>query len=307
MKHIFIINPTAGKINAHEMICAEISRLGADVETQTYLTDAPGSATRFIREYCIKHHEPVRFYACGGDGTLHEVANGVAEFPFAAMGCYPCGSGNDFVKYYGGNQKFQNMKDLINGKECPIDLIRANERYAINAVHFGFDSCVASHMTKLRRTPVIGGKNAYHTSVFLGLIKGMKTECTVEADGKCLNPSGKLLLCTLCNGQYVGGSYRCAPRSYNDDGLIEVCIANTLSHLRFIQIMGYYQKGIHLDDRRFDDVFVYQRARHICVKTMNGFIYAMDGELFEDTQIDIQIMPAAVRFVVPEGATRLQV
>lgn len=305
MKHIFIINPTAGKTNIHERICAEISQLSADMDTQTYLTDAPGSATRFIREYCAKHQEPVRFYACGGDGTLHEVANGVGDFPFAAMGCYPCGSGNDFVKYYGGSQGFQNLKLLLDGTETPIDLIRANDRYAINAVHFGFDSCVAAHMAKLRRTPVIGGKNAYPTSVAIGLIKGMKTECTVEADGIVLNPSGKLLLCTLCNGQYVGGSYRCAPRSHNNDGYIEVCIANTLSHLRFLRIMGHYQKGTHLDDSRFEDVFIYRQAKHIRVTAKEGFIYAMDGELFEKSEIEVQVMAAKTRFVLPEGARRI--
>ena len=302
MKHIFIINPKAGRENAYGHITAEMEKCDPAIDYAIYLTKAPGDATDYIHRYCSDFRESVRFYACGGDGTLHEVVNGVAHYPFAAAGCFPCGSGNDFVKYYGGSSFFESIPALVHGTEAPIDLLRVGDRYAINAVHFGFDSCVAQTMTNLRRKKIIGGRNAYMSSVIYALVKGMRHDCTVEVDGEVLNPAGQILLCTVANGQYVGGSYRCAPRSRDDDGFLEVCLVLPISRFRFFRIMGHYKKGEHLDDERFRDVILYRRAKRVHVEASDGFVYSMDGELFSDTVFDVEIVSHAMRFVIPEGA-----
>ena len=109
MKHVFIINPAAGKENAYETIKAALESLETPVDYTLYLTKGQGDATAYVRSYCREHAERVRFYACGGDGTLNEVVNGLVGFPQASLGCYPSGSGNDFVKYYGGKQIFLNI------------------------------------------------------------------------------------------------------------------------------------------------------------------------------------------------------
>ena len=132
MKHIFILNPAAGRINSFERIEGELKQVYAagGLDYQIYETKAPGDATAYIRDYCRMHDEPVRFYACGGDGTLNEVVNGAVGFPQASVGCYPCGSGNDFVKYYGGKQHFLNLQAQIfhrphPGREPLCDQCRA--------------------------------------------------------------------------------------------------------------------------------------------------------------------------------------
>ena len=71
----------------------------------------------------------------------------------------------------------------------------------------------------------------------------VKNKCKVRADGEVINPDGKCLLCTLANGQYVGGSFKCAPRAKVDDGLIEVCMIKPISRLRFVKILGTYTEG----------------------------------------------------------------
>ena len=241
----------------------------------------------------------------GGDGTLNEVVNGVVGFPHASMSCYPCGSGNDFVKYYGGKKVFWNLEELLNAPEEYIDLMRVGNKYAINATHFGFDSSVAETMMKVRRKKLIGGKNAYTTGVVVGLFKAMKNACRVSVDGELLNPDGNILLCTIANGQYVGGSFRCAPRSLDNDGLLEVCLVKPISILKFVGLVNVYTEGTHLDDDRFADILEYRRGKKIEIEAPEGFIYSFDGELIRQNKFTVEVVPNAIRFAVPKSATYL--
>ena len=305
MKHIFIINPAAGKKNSYEAIRAEIESLETPIDYEIYLTQGVGDATNYIRGYCAQHSDRVRFYACGGDGTLNEVVNGAAEFPQAGVACYPCGSGNDFVKYYGGKSVFLNLKDLVEAPDEYIDLMRVDGKYAINATHFGFDSCVAQTMTRVRRKKLIGGKNAYTTGVVVSLFKAMKNVCKVWVDGELLNPKGTILLCTIANGQYVGGSYRCAPRSLDNDGLLEVCLVRPVSIFTFIKVIGEYKNGLHLDNPKLQKFLAYRRGKNVTVEAPDGFVYCLDGELIPKNKFEVQVMERALRFAVPHTAKLL--
>ena len=305
MKHVFMINPAAGKNNSYETIRRCLSTEAADADYELYETQAPGDATVYIRNYCMKYTDPVRFYACGGDGTLNEVVNGAVGFPQASVSCYPCGSGNDFVKYYGGKKVFWNLPALLSAKEEYIDLMRVGNKYAINATHFGFDSCVAKTMIDVRRKKLIGGKNAYTTGVVVGLFKGMKNQCTVKADGEVINPKGKLLLCTIANGQYVGGSFRCAPRSLDNDGWLEICLVDPVSKIRFLRLINGYTSGTHLEDPAFADIVHYRRAKRVEIEAPDGFLYSFDGELVAQNRFTVEVVPRAIRFAVPDTAQPL--
>ena len=305
MKHIFIINPAAGKNNSFDNIKKILELKKVEVDYELYETQAPGDATAYIRKYCTEHQEPVRFYACGGDGTLNEVVNGVVGFAHASMSCYPCGSGNDFVKYYGGKKVFWNLEELLDAPEEYIDLMRVGNKYAINATHFGFDSSVAETMMKVRRKKLIGGKNAYTTGVVVGLFKAMKNACRVSVDGELLNPDGNILLCTIANGQYVGGSFRCAPRSLDNDGQLEVCLVKPISIFTFINLIKVYTEGTHLDDDRFAKILEYRRGKKIEIDAPEGFIYSFDGELICQNHFTVEVVPNAIRFAVPKSAVYL--
>ena len=305
MKHIFIINPAAGKENYYATIETALKR-AKNIEYELYETKGRGDATAYIRDYCTKNPtETVRFYACGGDGTLNEVVNGVVGFENASVGCYPCGSGNDFVKYYGGKRVFYDLNALLNAKEEYIDLIRVGDRYAINAAHFGLDSCVAQTMMNVRRKKFIGGKNAYTTGVVVGLLKAMRNKCKVTVDGELLNPKGEILLCTVANGQFVGGSFRCAPRSLDNDGLLEVCLVHPISHITFVRLVKYYTNGMHLENQKFEKYLEYRRGTKIEVEAPEGFLYSLDGELIKETHFTIEVVPQAIKFAVPSISSPL--
>jgi len=300
MKHIFIINKAAGKIDVTEKIKNLVSVLKKKYDCDYYCTTEPMDAARYVDTYMNDHQdEPTRFYACGGDGTLNEVVNGAVGHKNCEVGCYPCGSGDDFVKYYGGSKRFLNIESNMNGKSEKIDLLKIADRYSINAVHFGFDSYVARSVSQIRRKKIIGGKMSYITGVIYALFRGMKTKGIVYVDGNQLNEQ-QLLLCTVANGSYVGGSYKCAPRSKNNDGLMEVCLFKTLSIFKFIKLMKSYQEGTHLENKETKKYLKYMQGKSVrCTCENKNFYVSVDGELLKTNDFTVDIVPGAIDFVVP--------
>ena len=300
MEHIFVINPAAGASDSTKIIEEAIAKSKSAANCHIYCTKKPGDATDFVARKCSQTAGPVRFYACGGDGTLNEVVNGAINFPDASVGVYPCGSGNDFVKYYGGAQGFMNIDDLIDGEEHQIDLILANGKYCINVFDFGFDTAVLQNMENVKSKKLLTGKGPYMYGVLKALFASMKTPCKVTVDGEVIC-SDYALLCTVANGKYVGSSFQCAPRSKNDDGLLEVCLVRPFSRLTFFKLISYYTKGEHLDNPLFKDYIVYRRARRVEIEGGRDFVYALDGELVEQPCVSVEAVEKAISFIVPRG------
>ena len=300
MKHIFIVNTVAGEHSCLDEVKNAIANEGEVVDYEIFTPDSAKDNISQIKEYLEAHpDEEVRFYACGGDGTLNKVASGIYGYPNASLAVLAYGSGNDYIKYYADLQTFRNVEKAMHGTEHLVDIMQVNDRFAVNATHFGFDSFVAKTMDKIRRYPIIGGKMSYTSAIVKAFISGMRTKCTVYADGEKLNDS-KLLLCTVANGKYVGGSYQCAPRSINDDGLMEVCLIKPISRFRFPFLIKKYSEGRHLDDPKLKDIIVYRRAKQVVIEGEKGFCVSLDGEILEGEKIVVENKKQAIRFVVPE-------
>ena len=299
MKHVFIVNPAAGRFDATDFVRQKVEQFGDEIDFEIYRTSKPGDATEYIKSVLADEVNEYRFYSCGGDGTLNEVINGVAGHSNASVTVYPCGSGNDFIKYYGTYEDFCDLSELINAKSHKIDLLKVGDSYAVNAVHFGFDTFVLKTMIKVRRKKIIGGKNAYTTGVVAGLVSGMKSHCSLTVDGEPID-TDEFLLCTLCNGKYVGGSYKAAPRSDNSDGLIEVCHVKTLSRIKFISLISAYKNGTHLDDSRLDKYITYKRGKKIEIDGGEDFYLSLDGELKTVGKCTVEVIHNAINFAVPD-------
>ena len=301
-KHIFVINPMAGKGKAVTELEDALKPFGAGYDIEVYRTTGVGDATNFVCDKLQNSSEDefFRFYSCGGDGSLNEVVNGVMRSGKNnyAVCPYPCGSGNDFVKALGGREKYLDIANILEADAECIDVIRAGSVYSVNAVHFGLDTKVARVMQQVKRKPIIGGRNAYTTGVAAAFLSSMRYDCTLVADGETIH-SGDFLLCTLANGQYVGGKYKCAPRSAYNDGLIEVCMVRPVSHLRFLSLVKYYEEGTHLDSDKFADIITYRRAKKLTLSSKEkDFAFSLDGEIVYDNNIEIEVLPGALNMVV---------
>ena len=118
MRHVFLVNPVSGKADASLTLVPRIVEAcaAAGVDYEIALTEYPGHGARLARQWA-ETGEPVRLYACGGDGTFNEVLRGAMGWANAAVGCVPCGSGNDFIRNYGTAEQFLNLDAQLNGSE----------------------------------------------------------------------------------------------------------------------------------------------------------------------------------------------
>lgn len=300
MKHIFIVNTVAGEHSCLNEVKKAIANESEVIDYELFTPDSAKDNVSQIKSYLEAHpDEEVRFYACGGDGTLNKVASGIYGYPNASLAVLAYGSGNDYIKYYADLKTFRNVENTMHGAEKRIDIMQVNERFAINATHFGLDSIVAKVMHKIRRYPIIGGKMCYPIAVLRAFLTGMRTKCTVYADGEKLN-DGKICLCTIANGKYVGGSYKCAPNSLNDDGLLEVCLIKPISRIKFALLKKSYTHGTHLDNPKFKDIIVYRKAKQVVIEGGKGFCVSLDGEVLNSERIVVDNKQQAIRFVVPK-------
>ncbi|MBO2528151.1 MAG: BmrU protein, partial [Clostridiales bacterium] len=181
MKHIFIINPAAGKRDNRQRVYAMAEALeqkhGLDVSCM--LTKSHGHATQLTRSIA-ETGEAVRFYACGGDGTVNEVANGIAGFDNAAMTVIPIGTGNDFLKNFGPEMlpKFMDAENLWNGEVQQLDLIDCNGKACLTIACSGIDARIAESVHDFSSS--ISGKGAYLASVAVNFIaRGIGQHLTV--------------------------------------------------------------------------------------------------------------------------------
>ncbi len=299
MKHIFIVNPCAGPKDATSEIQQQIAQLPSSYSTEIYTTRSAGDATRYVREQCQANlDQQLRFYACGGDGTISEVVSGIVGQPNAEMTCYPSGSGNDFVKYYGGRDTFLDLKRLVDGDVHEIDVMRIGDRYSLNICNFGFDAVVCRTMEQVRRKPIIGGRNAYTTGILKALFTGRRTLCRIAVDDVTVH-DGQMLLCTLGNGRYVGGAYQCSPLSQNDDGLIEVCFFKPMSIFNFARLIGSYRDGSFINRSDVKDKMTYLRGKTIDIESPSAIDLCIDGEIVNGSRFRVELLPRAVRFITP--------
>ena len=195
MKHIFVINPAAGKTNVTEALLPRLHALfvGREEELETYLTTGVGDATRFVKERCAAScGEHLRFYSCGGDGTMNEVLQGLAGCANVAMGIVPCGSGNDFVRSF-PECDFSDLELQINAEERPIDLIRFNDQWSANICNAGLDADVCKNMSRYKRLPLVSGSGAYIMALIAAFFRPMGKKAHIVLDDGRVALDGEIL------------------------------------------------------------------------------------------------------------------
>jgi diacylglycerol kinase (ATP) len=297
MLYCFIINAEPCKAGNADKIQADIDNLEKSIDYLIYRTTAEKTATEFVKEYCTEHpDDETCFVACGGDGTINEVATGMVGARNKHLAVLAYGSGNDFIKYYEGKD-FLSVKDLVNGTPHKIDILKVGQdRYSINVCNFGFDSVVASCANKLSRK---GWSNPYRWGIVKAIFCGRFNPIQVKADGELLNSGKRMLLCTLGNNNHVGGEFFCSPRAKNDDGLIEVGYCKTTTLLGFLGLLKIYTTGNHLDDPKASKHFIYRQSKTVDVHCDKLIELCLDGEMLPGNDFHIEILPQAISFIIP--------
>lgn len=304
MRHLFIVNPVAGGNKKH--IETTISNIHSVMQhrSETYeihITKAPMDACDKIRQ-SAERAEPLRVYACGGDGTLNECVNGSAGLTYVTVTHYPCGTGNDFIRMFGPEDasKFHDLEALVDGEPRPVDLIEVRTdsllRYGINICSVGIDARIGIDVHKYSGIPLIGGATGYVISMVVNLIKGInrKLKITTEHDVR----DGSFALICACNGRYYGGGFNPVPEAMPDDGLIDFLLISAVSRLKFITVVGKYAKGRY---KEFRDIISHIKGNTMKIESAEEMCINVDGEMLRSKAVVFSVVPRGVRFLFPAG------
>ena len=302
MKHVFIINPNAGKYDSRQRIydMADALREKHGLDVQCILTKKQGHATELARRLCNSGEE-LRFYACGGDGTVNEVANGIIGYDNAAMTVIPVGTGNDFLKNFGGAAPlFADAENLWDGPQFPMDAIDVNGRIALTIACSGIDARVAADVHKYSESPLLDGKTSYIASLAVNfLFKGIASHWTVTLDDEVIEDDFSLV--AVCNGRYYGGGFMPVAEARMDDGVLNTLVVKKVSRVTFAKFVGPYSKGEYSKFPEYAHCSTPQVIRIHSEKP--DIVTCLDGECMTNSDVTIRLSKKKLNFFGPEGCS----
>ena len=302
MKHIFIINPRAGKKDQTSRIyeLADHLREAHGLACACMLTDRPGGATDMARKLA-ESGEAIRLYACGGDGTIHEVANGIAGFPNAAMSCIPTGTGNDFLKNFGPDaDKFSDVENLWDGDAFPLDLIDCNGCLCLTIACNGIDARIADSVHQYGSSPLLHGRNSDLASVAVNfLFKPIGRHWKVWLDEEELEDDFALV--SMCNGRYYGGGSMPVPEARMNDGVLHTVLIKNIPKATFARLFAPYSAGEY---RKLPQELIrVSTARQVRIQAEEDIVTCLDGECFRSREVVMGLADKRLRFFGPKGCS----
>ena len=299
MIHLFIINPAAGSRNRTADYSQIIHKLCRErgLEYDIRVSTAPGECARFAREAAQSGKE-YRLYACGGDGTLNEVAQGAAGYENVAVTVFSGGSGNDFVKLFDDPQAFFDLERLLDAEEATFDLIDCNGDIALNICSVGLDARIGTDVSHYKRLPLLQGFRAYAASTVVNVIKGIAEHYVVELNGKKID--GKQTLICVCNGRYYGGGFNPVPDADPSDGLLDVLLVKAVSRLQVAGVIGKYKDGRY---KELPHLVRHYRTKSITITCDQPTPINLDGELRMAQEVTMSVSDKKLRFFYPKGLT----
>lgn len=288
---VFILNPAAGRSAGRKW-----RRFAAGADGVVLETARPGHATVLAREAAAQGASVVA--ACGGDGTVNEVAHGLLGTP-AALGVVPLGTGNDFARTIGvyGNLPMA-METIRLGRTSPLDLIRWRcaelTGICVNVAGCGFDAEVA------RRTNLgsgwLRGTSAYIYAVLGALASYKPVDLSLSLDGEAL--AAKAMLCAIANAKSYGGGMKIAPMANISDGILDVVLVKETAIFEFLRAFPSVFSGKHLSHPKV----LTRTAQSIRIESAEPTPALVDGEIVGQLPIELEILPNALRVVTPGPA-----
>ena len=298
MKHVFIANPIAGSGKLDKGLLPKLHAFlkQTDLDYEIHRTLNKAEVGTYVRQRASQGDE-IRFYACGGDGTICDVLNGMMGFDNAQIAVYPCGTGNDFVRNFTNRENFNDFAKLVGGEVIPCDVIRMNERYSLNMLNIGVDSDINEEVHNLHMK-VLGGAS-YAVAAVKVLSHHKLYRVQYELEGRQVTED--LMLCAIANGKFCGGGFKSNPRAKINDGMIDVCMVRPVPYPKLPALLVNYHGGKHLDAPVARPYITYFQAPHFKLTPLCDLRVTVDGEAEDFHESDVECLHNAVKLALPAG------
>lgn len=277
MKYYFIINPQSGKLDKQHMeknidIACKVRGIDYEILYTQCVKDAERIARDIPDEECV-------VFSVGGDGSLNEVLNGIAESQNKILGNIPSGSGNDFEK---------SLRQYESGI-LDSDLGIINGRYFINVACLGLDADVANNLDWTRNKKWIPVSQRYNVSLIYTYFKYKFKKLRIQMGNASVENECTIL--AVCNGQYYGGGFRIAPHSLLNDGLLDIYHVEKMPKLKIIPLLLKLLKANHESApavKRYEDT-------RLVVDCEEEYTFNVDGEMITDNHFEIELRKNAIK------------
>ena len=266
-----IYNPTSGREAIRKHLPDVLAKLeAAGYEASCHATTGAGDATEAARIAIERKYDVV--IAAGGDGTIYEVVNGLAEAEHRPkLGIIPVGTTNDFARAIHVPRSVDAAVDIIaKGHTLPIDIGKMNDKYFINIAGGGRLTELTYEVPSKLKTML--GQLAYYLKGIEMLPSIKATDVRIEYDGKLFE--GEIMLFLVANTNSVGGFERLAPDASLNDGMFSLLILKKTNLADFIRIATLALRGEHINDPRV----IYAKANRIKVTPVEKMQLNLDGE-----------------------------
>jgi diacylglycerol kinase (ATP) len=295
----FIYNPVASDGRSAERIARVRENLGSSYSW--FATDGPGDAAHLARQIAINGADTI--VAVGGDGTVHEVVNGimsVAAKHRPALGILPVGTGNDFAFGTGVSSDLATAtKQLLRGATTSVDVgtiedDKARRIYWSNTVGIGLNAKIA---IRARRYQALKGSSKYVAATLSSIFRDMSPfEVDLTIDHHKL--SEQICMLTIGNGKREGGKFYVTPEADLRDNKLDLAMFRPMNRFESLLVMPQILKGRHL---RSSKVF-YTKFSTMQLRCKTPLVIHADGEIFARPadnvkELTIQVHSRALRVI----------
>lgn len=237
----------------------------------------------------------------GGDGTFHEIVNGVLpeQKEVTTVGMIPAGTGNDFfTAHFGQFRKTAFLKAIAEQKIRKTDVGKVNtrdiRRFFVNAADVGFGAYTVK-LLEQQRIAGLGGGISYTLAILRAFATYKKPTIKINSDS--LHYHGGPMMIAVCNGPSLGNGLRICPEARSDDGILHGCIIGNISVIDYLKNCIKLKKGIkisHPEIRYFSE-------ETIKIGTYGKVTYfELDGELYQGADPAFSILPSALNLLCPD-------
>ena len=249
-RFLAIVNPTAGGGKSAKLAGEALSRLREKgLRVDVIATTGQGHAVELATEAYAQGYR--HFLAVGGDGTAHEILNGLFARAKAqervSLGFLPLGTGNSFLRDFSNDGADASLQALLEGRTRPVDLIRlthsTGERYSFNILSLGFTADVGALTNRIFK-PL--GQLGYLLGVFLRVVQLRRRAFTLRCDDDTEWDDRRALFLTFNNSKYTGGTMLIAPQADSTDGYIEFVRWGPIGRLGLLRTLPRLYDGSHI-------------------------------------------------------------
>ncbi|WP_010276173.1 diacylglycerol kinase [Paenibacillus senegalensis] len=291
-----IYNPSSGREEMKKRLSEVLQRLErGGIETSTHATTGEGDATIAAARAVENGYDIV--IAAGGDGTLYEVINGLAEKSHRPdLGIIPVGTTNDFARALNIPKNLEEACDIIVRQySAPVDVGKINQRYFINIAGGGSLTELTYEVPSKLKTLL--GQLAYYMKGIEKLPRLRPIELSVRSDQHDLTEQVMLFL--VSNSNSVAGFENLAPEASMSDGLLEVFILKKCNLAEFIRVATLVVRGEHLNDPNV----IHFKTKRIEIFSPDYVQLNLDGELGGTLPCTISVLPKHLNIFIDETGT----